>query len=82
MNEKELIAIVTRAIDSGDLPDFSPSMTGALLFETLIEEWDVLSEEGRGNLMLVLSILAKELSSEAKAERETQKILDRLQNRR
>nr|WP_312509220.1 hypothetical protein [Pseudomonas luteola] len=78
MNEKELIAIVTRAIDSGDLPDFSPLMTGALLFETLIEEWDVLSEEGRGNLMLVLSILAKELSSEAKAERETQKILDRL----
>ncbi|MBW5413077.1 MULTISPECIES: hypothetical protein [Pseudomonas] len=78
MNEKELIAIVTRAIDSGDLPDFSPSMTGALLFETLVEEWDALSEEGRGNLMLVLSILAKELSSEAKAERETQKILDRL----
>ncbi|MDN3236891.1 hypothetical protein [Pseudomonas sp. WAC2] len=78
MNEKELIAIVTRAIDSGDLPDFSPSMTGALLFETLVEEWDALSEEGRGNLMLVLSILAKKLSSEAKAERETQKILDRL----
>ncbi|MGS0942693.1 hypothetical protein ACVA51_19430 [Pseudomonas luteola] len=78
MNEKELIAIVTRAIDSGDLPDFSPSMTGALLFETLVEEWDALSEEGRDNLMLVLSILAKELSSEAKAERETQKILDRL----
>ncbi|WP_312602490.1 MULTISPECIES: hypothetical protein [Pseudomonas] len=82
MNEKELIAIVTRAIDSGDLPDFSPSMTGALLFETLVEEWDALSEEGRGNLMLVLSILAKELSSEAKAERETQRILDRLQKRR
>ncbi|MBH3438034.1 hypothetical protein [Pseudomonas luteola] len=78
MNEKELIAIVTRAIDSGNLPDFSPSMTGALLFETLVEEWDALSEEGRDNLMLVLSILAKELSSEAKAERETQKILDRL----
>jgi hypothetical protein len=78
MTEKELIAIVTRAIESGELPDFTPSMTGALLFETLVEEWDVLGEESRGNLLLVLSILAKELSTEAKADRETQKILNRL----
>ncbi|TWI56481.1 hypothetical protein IQ22_00930 [Pseudomonas duriflava] len=82
MTEKELIAIVTRAIESGDLPDFTPSLTGALLFETLIEEWDNLGEESRGNLLLVLSLLAKELSAEAKAERETQRILNRLRKGR
>jgi hypothetical protein len=78
MTEKELIAMITKAIDSGELPDYTPSLTGALLFETLVEEWGNLSPEGRGNLVLVLSILAKELSSEAKAERATQEILERI----
>ncbi len=81
MTEKELLATLTRMVATEDLPDFTPSITGALLFETLVANWDELSPGVRGNLMLVLSILTKELSAESKAERTTAQILDRISRR-
>jgi hypothetical protein len=81
VTEKELLATLTRMVATEDLPDFTPSITGALLFETLVANWDELSPGVRGNLMLVLSILTKELSAESKAERTTAQILDRISRR-
>lgn len=82
MTEKELLATLTQMVATEDLPDFTPSITGALLFfETLVDNWDELSPGVRGNLMLVLSILTKELSAESKAERTTALILDRISRR-
>ncbi len=81
MTEKELLATLTQMVATEDLPDFTPSITGALLFETLVDNWDELSPGVRGNLMLVLSILTKELSAESKAERTTAQILDRISRR-
>ncbi|WP_313513305.1 hypothetical protein [Pseudomonas sp.] len=81
MTEKELLATLTQMVATEDLPDFTPSITGALLFETLVANWDELSPGVRGNLMLVLSILTKELSAESKAERTTAQILDRISRR-
>jgi len=81
VTEKELLATLTQMVATEDLPDFTPSITGALLFETLVANWDELSPGVRGNLMLVLSILTKELSAESKAERTTAQILDRISRR-
>ncbi len=81
MTEKELLAALTRLIATDDLPDFTPSVTGALLFETLLDNWDELSPAVRGQLMLVLGILTRELSAESKAERTTAQILERLARR-
>ena len=81
MTEKELLAALTRLIATDDLPDFTPSVTGALLFETLLDNWDELSPAVRGRLMLVLGILTRELSAESKAERTTAQILERLTRR-
>jgi hypothetical protein len=81
VTEKELLATLTQMVATEDLPDFTPSITGALLFETLVDNWDELSPGVRGNLMLVLSILTKELSAESKAERTTAQILDRISRR-
>ncbi|PZP26586.1 MULTISPECIES: hypothetical protein [Pseudomonas] len=81
MTEKELLAALTRLIATDDLPDFTPSVTGALLFETLLDNWDELSPAVRGQLMLVLGILTRELSAESKAERTTAQILERLTRR-
>ncbi|WP_282338105.1 MULTISPECIES: hypothetical protein [Pseudomonas] len=81
MTEKELLAALTRLIATDDLPDFTPSVTGALLFDTLLDNWDELSPAVRGQLMLVLGILTRELSAESKAERTTAQILERLTRR-
>lgn len=81
MTEKELLAALTRLIARDDLPDFAPSVTGALLFDTLLDNWDELSPAVRGQLMLVLGILTRELSAESKAERTTAQILERLTRR-
>ena len=81
MTEKELLAALTRLIATDDLPDFTPSVTGALLLETLLDNWDELSPAVRGQLMLVLGILTRELSAESKAERTTAQILERLTRR-
>jgi hypothetical protein len=81
MTEKELLAAVARMVEADDLPEFTPSVTGALLFETLVDNWEELGPEVRGNLMLVLGILGRELSAERKAERITAQILERIGRR-
>lgn len=81
MTEKELLTALTRLIATDDLPEFTPSITGALLFETLVDNWDELSPAVRGQLMLVLGILTRELSAESRAERTTAQILERISRR-
>ncbi|GEM_PF-966889 len=78
MTEKDLLARVSRMAQCDDLPDFTPSRVGVLVFETLVREWDVLAPESREDLLVALGILVRESSSEARAERATQEILVRL----
>lgn len=81
MNAEQLVGQVSELLQSGELPDFTPSFLGELLLETLIAEWDVLGVEARSNLTLVLAGLAQGLTAEATAERSTARILDRLTGR-
>ncbi|WP_263143485.1 hypothetical protein [Pseudomonas sp. RIT-PI-AD] len=78
MTEQQLLALVKRIMQREALPDFLPSRVGALLFEALVRDWDALSEESRQDLLVALGMLAKSFSAEAKAERTTTDILDRL----
>ncbi|WP_462382367.1 hypothetical protein [Pseudomonas sp. Marseille-QA0892] len=79
MTERELLMIISRAVQHEDVPEFSPARTGALLFDTMIAEWERLSVDGRNSLTLVLGMMAKELTAEAKAERTTAQIIERMQ---
>lgn len=81
MKSEQLVAQVSELLQSGELPDFTPSFLGELLLDTLVSEWDVLGIEARANLTLVLAGLAQGLTAQAKAERCTAQILDRLTGR-
>lgn len=81
MKAEQLVAQVSELLLSGDLPDFTPSFLGELLLDTMVAEWQGLGLGARSNLMLVLAGLAQGLTAQAKAERSTAQILDRMMGR-
>lgn len=82
MTEKELLARITQLAQRDDLPDSSPGRVGVLVFESLIRDWDTLSPTSRNELQVALGMLARALSAEARAERVTADILERLRPKR